>query len=193
MCWLVSGLIIFFAVHSISIVNESWRDRMVAKVGEVPWKGLYSVVATIGFFLIVWGYGLARQRSAVIYFPAPWLMPLSMFLLIPVFPLLLATYLPGHIRTFAKHPMLIATILWAFAHLLVNGRLTDILLFGSFMLWSGLDLFSMRQRVQRSIPSAPLLRFNDLITLALGLALYGMCVIWLHSMLIGVPLVALTP
>ena len=192
MGWLVAGLIIFFTVHSISIVNEPWRDRMVAKLGEGPWKGVYSVVATIGFFLIVWGYGLARQETAVIYFPAPWLMHMSMLLLIPVFPLLLATYLPGRIRVVARHPMLIATILWAFAHLLVNGRLTDILLFGSFLVWSGLDLFSMRQRVQRPVPSAPALRFNDLITMVLGLALYSMFVVWLHSMLIGVPLVILT-
>ncbi len=191
MSWLVAGLIIFFAVHAISIINEPWRDRMVAKMGEGPWKGIYSVVAAIGFLLIVWGYGLARQESAVIYFSAPWLMHLSMLLLIPVFPLLLATYFPGRIRTFARHPMLIATILWAFAHLLVNGRLTDVLLFGSFLVWSGLDLFSMRQRVQRPVPSAPASRFNDLISLVLGLALYSMFVVWLHSMLIGVPLVTL--
>lgn len=193
MNWLVAGLIIFFSVHSISIINEPWRDRIVAKMGEGPWKGIYSVAAAIGFFLIVWGYGLARQESAVLYFSAPWLMPLSMLLLIPVFPLLLATYSPGRIRTFSRHPMLIATILWAFAHLLVNGRLTDVLLFGSFLVWSGLDLFSMRHRVQRPVPSAPALRFNDLITLVLGLAFYGMFVVWLHSMLIGVPLDALTP
>lgn len=192
MSWLVAGLIIFFAVHSISIVDESWRDRMVAKMGVGPWKGIYSVVATIGFFLIIWGYGLACQESAIIYFSVPWLMHLSMLLLIPVFPLLLATYSPGRIRAVTKHPMLIATILWAFAHLLVNGRLTDILLFGSFLVWSVLDLFSMRQRVQRPVPSAPASRFNDLIILVLGLALYGMFVVWLHSMLIGVPLVALT-
>ena len=126
MSWLVTGLIIFFAVHSISIVNEPWRDRMVASMGEWSWKGIYSIVAAIGFFLIVWGYGLVRQESAVIYFPDTWQMHLSMLLLIPVFPLLLATYLPGRIRTAARHPMLIATILWAFAHLLVNGRLSDI-------------------------------------------------------------------
>ena len=193
MSWLVTGLIIFFAVHSISIVNEPWRDRMVAKVGEVPWKGIYSVVTTIGFFLIVWGYGLARQESAVIYFSAPWLTHLSMLLLIPVFPLLLATYLPGRIKTFVGHPMLLATILWAFSHMLVNGKLTDVLLFGSFLVWSGLELYSMRRRVQSPLLSAPVSRFNDLISLVLGFALYSMFIVWLHSMLIGVPLVTLTP
>ena len=192
MSWLIVGLIIFFAVHSISIVNEPWRDRMVASMGEWSWKGIYSIVAAIGFFLIVWGYGLVRQESAVIYFPATWLMHLSMLLLIPVFPLLLATYLPGRIRAVAGHPMLIATILWAFAHLLVNGRLADVLLFGTFLVWAGVDLFSMRQRVQRPVPSAPALRFNDHIALVLGLAVYSVFVVWLHNMLIGVPLVAIT-
>lgn len=193
MSWLVAGLIIFFAGHTISIINEPWRDRMVAKMGEGPWKGLYAVVATIGFFLIVRGYGLAHQESAIIYSSAPWLIYLSLLLLIPVFPLLLATYFPGRIRAVVRHPMLIATILWAFAHLLVTGRLTDILLFGSFLVWAGLDLFSMRQRTQRSVPSVPALRFNDLIALVLGLALYGMFVVWLHDLLIGVPLVTLIP
>ena len=193
MSWLVVGLIIFFAMHSISIVNEPWRDRMVAKRGEGPWKGIYSVVATIGFVLIVWGYGLARQESAIIYLSAPWLMYLSMLLLIPVFPLLLATYLPGRIKAFVGHPMLLATILWAFSHLLVNGRLSDILLFGSFLVWSCLDLYSMRRRVQSPLLSAPVSRFNDLISLVLGFALYSMFIVWLHSMLIGVPLVTLTP
>ncbi len=191
MSWLVLGLIIFFAAHSISIVNAPWRDRMVAKMGEGLWKGCYSVVSVIGFFLIVWGYGLARHESAAIYSSAPWLMHLSMLLLIPVFPLLLATYFPGRIRTAVGHPMLIATILWAFAHLLVNGRMVDVLLFGSFLVWAGLDLFSMRQREQSPLLSAPALRFNDLFALSLGLALYSMFVVWLHSLLMGVPLVAL--
>ena len=192
MNWLIVGLIIFFAVHSISIVNEPFRERMVAKMGEGPWKGVYSVVAAIGFFLIVWGYGLARQESASIYSSAPWLIHLSMLLLVSVFPLLVATYFPGRIRTVVRHPMLIATILWVFAHLLVNGGLAEILLFGSFLAWSGLDLFSMRQRAQSPLLSAPALRFNDLFAMVFGLALYGVFVVWLHNLLIGVPLVAIT-
>jgi len=192
MNWLIVGLIIFFAVHSISIVNEPFRERMVEMMGEGPWKGVYSVVAAIGFFLIVWGYGLARQESVSIYSSAPWLVHLSMLLLVSVFPLLLATYFPGRIRTVVRHPMLIATILWAFAHLLVNGGLAEILLFGSFLVWSGLDLFSMRQRAQSPLLSAPALRFNDLFALMFGLALYGVFVVWLHNLLIGVPIVAIT-
>ena len=186
---MVAGLIIFFVVHAISIVNEPWRNQMAGKLGEWPWKGLYSVISIIGFVLIVQGYDMARDDSTVIYLPALWLTHLAMLLLVPVFPLLMATYLPGRISGLAKHPMLLATLLWAFVHLLVNGRLTDILLFGSFLIWAVLDLNSMRRRTQRSLPGAPDNKYNDLIALVVGLALYGLLVVWLHGVLTGVPLV----
>ena len=186
---MVAGLVIFFASHAISIVNEPWRDQMAAKLGEWTWKGLYAVISIFGFALIIWGYGMAREESATLYLSARWLTHLAMLLLMPVFPLLLATYLPGRISAFTRHPMLLATILWAFAHLLVNGRLTDILLFGSFLIWAVWDLISVRRRTQRSLPGAPDFKYNDLIVLIVGLALYGLFVVWLHGVLTGVPLV----
>lgn len=187
---LVAGLIIFFAVHSVSIVNEGWRDRMLARIGEGPWKVLYSLAASIGFILMLWGYGLARQESAMLFFAPHWLRHLAMLLLLPVFPLLLAAYLPGRIKTLARHPMLIATLLWSVAHLLVNGRLADVLLFGAFFLWAGLDLYSMRKRTPRAVLCAPVSKINDIIVLVLGLVLYGLFVVWLHRLLIGVALIA---
>ena len=162
---------------------------MAAKRGEWSGKGLYSMISIIGFVLIVQGYGMVRYESAALYVSSPWLTHLAMLLMIPVFPLLLATYFPGRISGFAKHPMLLATLLWAFVHLLVNGRLTDILLFGSFLIWAVLDLNSMRRRTQRSLPGAPGNKYNDLIALVVGLALYGLLVVWLHGVLTGVPLV----
>lgn len=186
---MIAGLIIFFSVHAISIVNDPWRDQIAAKLGEWPWKAIYSVVSIIGFVLIIWGYGMARYESATIYHSARWLTHLSMLLLVPVFPLLLATYFPGKISAFTKHPMLLATILWAFAHLLVNGRLTDILLFGSFLIWTVVDLISISRRSQRSLPGAPDSKFNDLIALVVGLALYGLFVGWLHGVVTGVPII----
>jgi len=188
MTLLIIGLVVFFAVHTVSIVNEPWRNRMVELFGEGPWKGIYALLSLIGFVLLVWGYGAARQASAVVYISPFWFRHLTMLLMLPVFPLLLATYFPGRIKELVRHPMLLATILWASAHLLVNGRLADLLLFGGFLLWALLELISMRWRSQRPIPGAPTTKFNDLIALVMGLALYLLFVVWLHKQLIGVAL-----
>jgi len=183
---LIAGLVVFFAVHSVSIFNEPWRDSMVAKLGEWPWKGVYSMAAIIGFVLIVWGYGLARVDPVVLYSPPMWLRHVSILILVPVFPLLLATYLPGRIQSMARHPMLVATKLWAVAHLLANGTLADVLLFGSFLVWAVIDRISMKRRTQRLIPGAPPSKFNDIIAVLFGLVLYTVFVLWLHAWLIGV-------
>lgn len=189
MSLLVSGLVLFFGVHSISILNDSWRENMAQKLGTWTWKGFYSLVSIVGFVLMIRGYGLARSAPEILYLPAAWLKHLTMLLMIPVFPLLLATYLPGKIHAFVRHPMLLATILWAFSHLLVNGSLADILLFGAFFVWAVLDLVSMDRRVQRPLPGAPASKLNDLIALIGGLVLYALFVGWLHGLLIGVALV----
>jgi uncharacterized membrane protein len=189
MSMLVLGLVLFFAAHSVSIVSDPWRNRMVAKLGEWPWKGMYALVSIAGFALMVWGYVLARQDPLVLYAPPAWLRPVAMVLLAPVFPLLMAAYLPGRIKTAAKHPMLAATKLWAFAHLLVNGMLADVLLFGAFLVWAVLDRISMKHRAQRPIPSIPPTAANDFIAIAGGLTFYVAFVLWLHGWLIGVPLI----
>ena len=186
---LIIGLVIFFAVHSVSIVSEPWRDGMVAKMGEGPWKALYSLAAIVGFVLIVWGYGLARYDPVVLYSPPPWMRHVAMLLLVPVFPLLLAAYLPGRIQAATKHPMLVATKLWAVAHLLVNGMLADVILFGSFLAWAVVDRVSMKRRTQRPVPGAPPSKANDLIAVFVGLALYVAFALWLHDWLIGVSLI----
>jgi len=185
---LIIGLVIFFSVHAVSIVNEPWRNRMVESIGEGPWKGLYALAALTGFVLMVWGYGLDRQQSVVVYVSPYGFRKLTLLLMAPVFPLLLATYFPGRLQTSVRHPMLIATILWALAHLLVNGRLADILLFGSFLVWAVLDLNSMRRRAGRPIPGAPISRFNDVLALVGGLVLYFLFLFRLHALLVGVPL-----
>jgi uncharacterized membrane protein len=190
---LLLGLVLFFGMHSVSIVNDPWRNRMVASMGEWPWKGLFALVSIVGLMLIVWGYGLARQDPVVLYTPPMWLHYLAMVLLVPVFPLLLAAYLPGRIQAAVKHPMLAATKLWAFAHLLANGTLADVILFGAFLVWAVLDRISMKRRRQRPIPSVQPSGANDLIAVAGGLTLYAALVLLLHGWLIGVPLIMLKP
>ena len=187
---LLAGLLIFFAVHSVSIFNEPWRDSMVAKLGEWRWKGVYSLLAIIGFVLIVWGYSLARVGPVLLYSPPTLLRHVSILILVPVFPLLLASYLPGRIQAMTRHPTLVAIKLWALAHLLTNGTLADVILFGSFLAWAVIDRISMKRRTQRFIPGALPSKVNDRIAVLLGLVLYVSFVLWLHTWLIGVSPIA---
>jgi uncharacterized membrane protein len=180
------GLVLFFATHSISIVNTAWRDRMVARMGLGTWQGLYSLVALAGLVLIVWGYGLARQEPIVLYTPPVWLRHVALLLLVFVFPLLVATYFPGRIQRATKHPMLAATKIWAFAHLLANGMLHDVLLFGAFLVWAVVDRISVKRRQPTPVSGAPPSRFNDVIAVIGGLALYVVFALWLHAWLFGV-------
>ena len=186
MTQLIVGLVIFLGVHSISIVNEQWRDRMAERLGVWTWKGIYSLVALIGLIMIIRGYGDARADVIELYLTPAWLQHISLVLLIPVFPLLVAAYLPGRIKKIVHHPMLLATKLWAAAHLLANGTLADVVLFGSILLWVFADLLSLSKREPRQIPGAPPARYNDLIALVAGLGLYIAFLFWLHEPLFGI-------
>ena len=180
------GLFIFLGVHSISIVSDSWRNRMAGKIGEVPWKVLYTLVSGFGFMLMVWGYGSARSDSFDLYIPQLWLQHLSLLLMLPVFPLLAAAYLPGRIKALTRHPMLLATKLWALAHLLSSGSLVNVILFSSILAWAVLARISLQNRQSRPLPGAPSARYNDAIAVILGLALYLGFVLRLHQMYLGV-------
>lgn len=188
MTLLIAGLILFLGIHSIAITAPGLRVAAVARLGLNGWKGLYSLVAIAGFVLICIGYGEARINNPVwLYQPSKALRHLALLLMLPVFPLLLAAYLPGRIRTAAKHPMLLATKLWALAHLLANGGLHDVLLFGGFLAWAVADRISLKRRaIVTPPPSAPASRWNDLVVVLGGLALYVLFVGGLHKMLIGV-------
>lgn len=186
MAMLIAGLVIFLGIHSLSIVNEPLRNRLSNSMGEWPFKGVYSVVSLLGLVLIVIGYGAARLEPTVLYTPPGWLRHVAMLLLIPVFPLLFATYFPGRIKATLKHPMLVAVKLWALAHLLANGMLHDVLLFGAFLAWAVVDRISMKRRTQRAIITMPKSGANDAIAVIGGLAVYFITVFWAHQWLIGV-------
>lgn len=188
MLLLILGLVVFLGVHSVSIVAPAWRDAQVARRGDMAWKGLYSVLSALGFALLVVGYGQARLDPVVLYVPPVALRHLALLLMLPVFVLLLAAYLPGRIRAAARHPMLAATKLWATAHLLANGTLADVLLFGGFLVWAVADRISLKRRPARPVPGAPPRAANDAVALVGGLLLYGLFVAWGHRALIGVAL-----
>ncbi len=185
MALLIIGLAIFLGVHSVAFAAPGLRGGAVARLGEGGWKALYSVVSAIGLVLILYGFHLARQSPVVLYTPPRPLRYLAWALMLPVFPLLFAAYLPGRIRAATKHPMLAAVKFWALAHLLVNGLLADVLLFGGFLAWAVIDRISLKRR-PRSAPAAPAGRFNDVIAVVLGLAVYAALVGWAHLRLFGV-------
>jgi uncharacterized membrane protein len=184
---LIVGLVLFLGVHSVAIVAPALRARTIHRLGEGAWKGLYALVSLVGFVLICYGFGLARQAPLVLYSPPIWLRHVALILMLPVFPLIIAAYLPGRIKTAAKHPMLAAVKLWAFAHLLANGLLADVLLFGAFLAWAVVDRISLKRRstpqLLRTAPRGPL---NDVIAVVLGLAIYALLIGWAHVRLFGV-------
>jgi len=186
MTYLTIGLLIFLGVHSVSIAAPAWRDRTAARIGKGAWMGLYSVISIAGFVLLIWGYGLARQHPVLLYAPPVWTRYVAALLMLPVFPLLLAAYLPGRIKTALKHPMLAAVKFWALAHLIANGMLADVLLFGGFLAWAVADRISYKWRAVRPIQTAPPSKWNDLIAVVAGLALYVAFAFWLHLQWIGV-------
>jgi uncharacterized membrane protein len=189
MTYLILGLAIFLGIHSISIVAPATRDRWAAALGANAWRGIHSLISIVGFVLLVYGYGLTRQAPVVLYAPPLWLRHVALLLMLPVFPLLFAAYLPGRIKTAMKHPMLVAVKVWALAHLLANGMLADVLLFGAFLAWAVVDRISLKRRVARAVPSAATSRWNDAIAVIGGLVVYALTLYWLHYLVIGVPLI----
>ena len=180
------GLVLFLGIHSVAIFAPAWRDVQAAR-NPGAWKGIYSVISIAGFALLIYGYGLARQSPVVVWTPPTAMRHIALLLMLPVFPLLLAAYLPGRIKTAAKHPMLLAVKFWALAHLLANGMLVDLILFGAFLAWAVLDRIAVKKRaVPRAIPGAPPSAMNDVIALVGGLGVYALFLFWAHLWLIGV-------
>jgi len=185
---LIIGLVLFLGGHSLSIVAPAARDRMAAQLGEWPFKAVYGLIALAGLVLIVRGYAAARLDPTILYVPPEWTRHLSMLLMLPVFPALIAAYFPGRISAALKHPMLVGVKAWAVAHLIANGTLADVLLFGGFLAWAVADRISLKHRTEGPKPRAPASAVNDGVAVVGGLAVYLAFVFWLHASLIGVSL-----
>jgi uncharacterized membrane protein len=186
MGYLILGLVVFLGVHSVSIVAPTWRDATAARMGERAWRGVYSLISIASFVLLIWGYGVARLSPVTLYAPPAALRWATALLMLPVFPLLFSAYFPGRISAALKHPMLAAVKFWALAHLLSNGTLADVLLFGGFLAWAVADRISFKRRAQRPIRTAPVQPANDAIAVVIGLAVYAGFVLWLHVRWFGV-------
>ncbi len=185
---LILGLVVFLGVHSIRIVAADWRGAMISRLGEGPWKGLYSLVSAVGLVLLVWGYGLARQDPWVLWFSPVWLKHLAVALNLVAFVLFAAYLVPaGRMKARLGHPMLLSVKVWAFAHLLSNGTVADLLLFGAFLVWAIVAFRSERRRDRAAgrIRVAGPAR-NDAIAITLGVLIWAAIVWFLHDWLIGV-------
>jgi uncharacterized membrane protein len=188
MIFLVLGLILFLGSHSVRIFAEDWRAKRVAALGLNPYKGVYSLVAIAGFVLLIYGYGQARMDPVVLYSPPLWLGHLGSLLTIPAFVLLAAAYVKGNrIKAAVGHPMVAGVKVWAFAHLLANGTLADVVLFGAFLVWAVLDFRSARQRDRVALSRLPRgSTMRDLVTVAAGVVAWAAFAFWLHAAWIGV-------
>jgi uncharacterized membrane protein len=188
MTLLLLGLILFLGVHSTRIVADRWRTAMLARLGEGGWKGAYALASAAGLTLIVIGYGQTRLAPVDLWMPPLWTRHAASALMLPAFILLTAAYVPGNsIKARLGHPMLLGTKVWALAHLLANGRLSDVLLFGGFLLWSVLAFRSSRTRDRAAGLVRPAGRTAPtLIAVFVGLVAWAAFAMFLHLPLIGV-------
>lgn len=185
---LILGLVVFLATHSVRIFADDWRSKQVARLGLRKYKNIYSVVALAGLVLIVWGYGLARADPVALWTPPFWTRHVSALLNLPAFILLAAANPKGNfIKAAVGHPMVLGVKVWAFAHLIANGTVADVALFGSFLVWSVADFGASRRRDRRDGTKHPVgTPARNALTVVIGIALWLLFAFWLHAWLIGV-------
>jgi len=185
---LILGLLVFLGVHSTRIVADDWRTAQLKRLGEGAWKGIYALLSLAGLGLIIWGFGLARQQPEVL-----WIAPVGMrhataLLTLIAFVLLVAGYVPRNaIKSGVHHPVALFGVVWAFAHLLSNGKLADVVLFGAFLGWAVTSLIAARKRDRAAGTQYPAGTLGGTVTtVVVGVAAWAGFAFWLHGALIGV-------
>jgi len=188
MTWLILGLVMFLGMHSVRVVAEDARSRFIAQRGAGAWKGLYTVVSLLGLALIVTGFAQTRMQPVVLWATPGWTRHLAALLVLVAFVLLAAAYVPRNaIKAKLHHPMVLAVKVWALAHLMANNTLADLLLFGSFLLWSVLSFRAARARdraAQTVYPAGT--ASGTAITVVVGLLAYAAMGFWAHAAWLGV-------
>ena len=188
MAVLILGLVLFLGVHSTRIFAEGWRGATIARVGPMPWKGLYSVVSIVGFIVLIWGFRMARADTLVLWSPPVWTRHIAALLMMVSFVLVVAAYVPHNsLKARLHHPMVLGVKTWAFAHLLANGVAADVLLFGAFLVWAALSYRAARQRDRAAhTVYPPGTAAATALTVAIGLVAGLVFAFFLHGPLIGV-------
>ena len=185
---LLLGLVIFLGTHSVRIVADDWRAAQRARLGAQTWKLVYTLLSLVGFALIIWGFGLARRAPVLLWSPPPAMRHVAALLTLLAFILLAATYVPRNgIKARLHHPMVLGVTTWAFAHLLANGSLADVILFGSFLVWAKLSYLAARRRDRADRVSYPPGTMGGTVAaVGIGIAAWVVFAFWLHGWLIGV-------
>ena len=188
MSLLILGLVLFLGTHSLRIFADGWRTTTRARMGEGAFKGVYTLLSLAGFALICYGYGLARQSPVVVWQPPVAMRHVAALLTLVAFIFLAASGVPRNsIKSRLKHPMVLGTKVWAFAHLLSNGNLADVVLFGTFLVWAVFNFRAARGRDRaQGITYAAGTVSGTAITVVVGVVLWVVFALWLHGMLIGV-------
>ncbi len=188
MAYLWLGLALFLGVHSVRIFAQGWRTAMLARWGEGVYKALFSVLSIVGFGLIVWGFAIARESPTMLWLPPRGMRHVAALLTLVAFVLLAATYVPRNaIKARLHHPMVLAVKTWALAHLLANGSVAHVVLFGAFLAWAVANFIAARKRdrAQGTLYPAGTTR-GTITTVAAGLLAWLAVTFWLHGILIGV-------
>ena len=187
---MIAGLVVFLGAHTLTTQREL-RARMIGSTGEGTYKILYSLVSALGLALIVWGFARYRATGWIdVWTPPVAMKHITVALMLPAVIMVVASYIRGRIYTTLKHPMLTGIKLWAAAHLLANGDLGSIILFGSFLAWAVFDRISLKRRKDAGGPPIPVGGpTNDLIAIAVGVIAYLALAFAFHPAVIGVPVI----
>jgi len=185
---LILGLVVFTAPHVLTTRREA-RAALIARIGEGPYKALFSLVSIIGVILIGWGFARYRADGYIdVWHPPSWMRHVTVALVWPAIVLIVAAYIPGNIKRRLKHPMLVGVKLWAFAHLLSNGDLGSIILFGGILAWAVFDRISLKRRSDPGAPPIPIGGWgNDAVAFVVGTLVYLALGFVFHPLVIGVP------
>ena len=188
MAYLILGLILFLGAHSVRIVAEGWRTQILARLGEGPYKSICTALSLLGLGLIVWGFGMARELPTMLWMPPRGMRHVAALLTLIAFVLLAAAYVPRNaIKTRLHHPMVLAVKTWALAHLLSNGSLAHVILFGAFLAWGVANFIAARKRDRALGTTYPAGTWaGTAITVGAGVVAWVAVAFWLHGLLIGV-------
>jgi hypothetical protein len=198
MTWLISGLVLFLGAHSTRIFADKWRTRTIQAWGDKPFKAVCALVSLLGFYGLIVGYAQVRLEPFVVWQPPIATRHISVLLMLFASILLVAAYIPSnHFKVRLGHPMVLSVKVWALAHLLSNGNLADVILFGAFLAWSVLNFKSARARDRASaemqvqvlvdrVPSTLPKLAATLGTVVVGAGLWALITFVLHARVVGV-------